>query len=365
MNSFLRKMLLCCIAIMGLNATQAQEDMKLLLGADFDMYFNNREYVDCKFGESQTLFSSRLTPKVGVEWNKYNRLIAAMDLWADHGNNTVVLAKARPQFYYEFDSKKVAAYAGIFPREKMMGDYTDIMVSDSMRFYDNRVQGVMGQYKGDRGFAEISADWCGMYSEASREKFRIMSAGRYYIDNYHRRFYAGYNFSMFHFAGSKLIHDCVNDQLMLDPYVGVRFNAFLDFDVKLHYIQTFQRDRDNDENYRQPKGGMLQLRMAKWGVYIDEQLYLGENLQPYYRSYRSEAFPNGYGGELYGGESFFGTTEHIYNITKVGYDRWFFGNTMRVNCYFAMQYDGTGWGNKQIVSVSVRLLKDIALSKKK
>ena len=103
---------------------------------------------------------------------------------------------------------------------------------------------------------------------------------------------------------------------------------------------------------------------SKWGIYLDEQLYLGQNLQPYYRTYRSEEFPNGYGGELYGGESFYGTTENIYNITKIGYDRWFFSNTVRVNCYFAMQYDGTGWGNKQIISVSVRLLKDVALGKK-
>ena len=198
----------------------------------------------------------------------------------------------------------------------------------------------------------------------SGDEFRIMSAGRFYIDNYHRRFYAGYNFSMYHFAGSKLIRNCVNDQLMLDPYVGTRFNAFLDFDIKLHYIQTFQRDRDNDEKYLRPKGGMLQVRMSKWGIYLDEQLYMGENLQPYYRSYRSEEFPNGYGGELYGGESFYSTTENIYNITKIGYDRTFFSNTVRVNCYFAMQYDGTGWGNKQIISVSVRLLKDVALSKK-
>lgn len=364
MNRFLRNIVVACVALLSFGQLHAQENVKLLVGADYDMLFDNREYYQCQFGESQTLFSSRLTPRLGVEWNKYNSLNFGMDLWSDFGNNTVTFTKARPQIYYQFDSEKVAAYAGIFPREKMMGDYTDIMVSDSLRFYDNRLQGVMGQYKGDRGFAEISADWCGKYSEESREKFRIMSAGRFYIDNYHRRFYAGYNFSMYHFAGSKLIRNCVNDQLMLDPYVGARFNAFLDFDIKLHYIQTFQRDRDNDEKYLRPKGGMLQVRMSKWGIYLDEQLYLGENLQPYYRTYRSEEFPSGYGGELYGGESFYSTTENIYNITKIGYDRTFFSNTLRVNCYFAMQYDGTGWGNKQIVSVSVRLLKDVALSKK-
>lgn len=365
MNRTIRILLMTVAALLAVAGAGAQEDWKLLVGADFDMYFDNREYVDARFGESQTLFSSRITPTVGIGWNDSNRLMFGMDMWSDFGNNTVVFSKIRPQVYYRFDNRRVAAYAGIFSRENMIGDYGEMILSDSMRFYDNRVQGVMGQYRGRRGYAELSVDWCGMFSEASREKFRILSAGRYWFDNYRRRFYGGYAFMMFHFAGSKLIPHCVNDNLMLDPYVGTSFNAYFDFDVKLHYIQTFQRDRDNDEKYRTPKGGMLQARMSKWGVYIDEQLYLGENLQPYYSSFRSEAFPNGYGGELYAGETFFGTDKHIYNSTKIGFDRRFFGDTLRVNCYLAMKYDGTGWGNQQVVSVSVRLLKDISLNRKR
>ena len=204
-----------------------------------------------------------------------------------------------------------------------------------------------------------------MFSEASREKFRILSAGRYWFDNYHRRFYGGYAFMMFHFAGSKLIPHCVNDNLTLNPYVGTTFHAYFDFDIKLHYIQTFQRDRDNEDKYRMPGGGMLQVRMSKWGVFIDEQLYVGAGLQPYYSSFRSEQFPNGYGGELYSGETFFGTTENIYSCTKIGYDRAFFDNTVRVKAYLALRYDGTGLGNQQVVQLSVRLLKDIPLSRKK
>ena len=355
---------LLIFAVTSAISVKAQEDWKILVGADYDMYFDNRELVDCRFGESQTIFSSRLTPKIGVAWDDKNSLIAGVDLWSDFGNNNVMFAKKRPQIYYQFKSREVSAYAGIFPREKMLGEYSEVIMSDSMRFFHNRVQGVMAQYHVERGFVEISADWCGKFSEESREKFRIMSAGKYFFDNYHKRFYGGYNFMMFHFAGSKLIEHCVNDQLTINPYVGARFNAFFDFDVKLNYVQIFQRDRDNDEKYRTPKGGMLQMRMSKWGVFLDELLYVGENLQPYYRSFRSDRFPYGYGGELYAGESFFGTTEHIYSNTKIGYNRWFFKNTVNLNCYFALLYDGTGLGNKQVVSVSLRLLKDIPLSEK-
>ena len=349
----------------NLSRQQLGSDWSLLAGADFDMYFDNREYVDCRFAESQTLFSSRLTPMVGLSWgNGLNRLMFGIDLRSDFGDRTKVFAEVTPQVYYRFANRKVSAYAGIFSRDNMIGDYGEMILSDSMRFYDNRIQGVMGQYRGNRGYVELSVDWCGMFSEASREKFRVLSAGRYWFDN-RQRFYGGYAFSMLHFAGSKLIEHCVTDNLLLAPFLGARFNAWLDFDIRLHYIQSFQHDRDNEATYRKPSGGMLQLRMSKWGIFIDEQLYLGENMQPFYSSYRSELFPNGYGGELYGGESFFGTTKHIYNSLKIGYDRWFFNDTLRVNCFLAMQYDGTGWGNKQMVSVSVRLLKDVPLSRRR
>ena len=104
--------------------------------------------------------------------------------------------------------------------------------------------------------------------------------------------------------------------------------------------------------------------MEKWGVYIDEQLYVGEDLLPYYSTFRSEAFPYGYGGDLYASERFFGTTGNVYNNTKIGYNRSFFDDTLRVNAFVAMQYDGQMWGTKQVVQLSVRLMKDISLKKR-
>ena len=349
----------------SVDGRKSPNDWHLLAGADFDVLFDNREYAGCEFGESQTLFSSRLTPVVGVGWGgDKNRLMFGMDLRSDFGNKTDVFADIRPQVYYRFDNRRAAAYAGIFPRERMLGDYGELFVSDSMSFYENLVQGVMGQYRGDRGYVELSIDWCGMYSEASREKFRIMSAGRLWFDR-PKRFYGGYNFSMLHYAGSEQIAGCVVDHIMIDPYIGAAFKAWFDFDISLHYVQSLQHDRSNERSFRKPKGGMLRFRMSKWGIFIDEQLYMGEDLMPFYSSYRSERFPDGYGGDFYACETFFGTTKHIYNHLKLGYDRRFFDDTLGVKCYIAMQYDGTAWGTKQMVQVSVRLLKDIPLYRKK
>ena len=120
-------------------------------------------------------------------------------------------------------------------------------------------------------------------------------------------------------------------------------------------MQTMQRDRATEEKSRTPKGGMLQLRMAKWGLFLEEQLYVGENLQPYYGPFGSELFPAGYGAELYAGEPFFSTNEKVYSTTKIGYTRSFYNDTLRLNCYFAFQHDGVAMGCKQVVSLAVRL----------
>ena len=352
------------MAIFCVSNLAAQEDIKLLVGADFDTYFDNREYAGSEIGKSGTLFSSRLTPMVGVEWEKNNRLMFGMDMWSHFGDDTKVFVKARPQVYYQFESKRVTAAMGIFSREKLMGDYTELIFSDSVRFYENRVQGLMGQYRNDRGFVELAVDWYGMYSYASREKFRILSAGRYYCDE-DRRFYGGYAIQTGHYAGSETISNCVVDNIIVMPHIGARFNAYFDFDFTLHYVMTAQRDRANEEKMQTPDGVMLKARMEKWGVYIDEQLYVGDNLQPYYSTFRSEEFPFGYGGDLYAGERLFGTDDGIYSSTKIGYCKSLFSNTVNINAYFAMQYDGRVWGNKQIVQLSVRLLKDISLEKKR
>ena len=365
MNRAITYIFAVLMVLVATTTARAQEDMKIVVGADFDTYFDNREYAGSVIGESGTFFSSRLTPKVGVQWNERNSLIFGVHLWSDFGDATIFFAKARPQAYYRFASDKVRAYAGIFSREEMIGDYSEIFISESERFYQNRVQGFMGQYLGNRGSVELSIDWCGMYSVASREKFRILSAGRYWFDNYHRHFYGGYALQMFHYAGSETISNCVVDNLIVNPYMGARFNAYFDFDVRLHYIQTLQRDRANEDKFRTPLGGMLQLRMEKWGVYLDEQLFVGDDLLPYYSSFRSDAFPAGYGADLYSSERFFGTTSNVYNNTKIGYNRSFFGDTLKLNAYIAMQYDGQIWGTKQVVQLSVRLLKDISLTKKR
>ena len=143
----------------------------LIAGADFSTRFDNREYAPNEFGEPQTLFSARLTPRVGVEWMKKNRLIVGVDLLQHFGDDTKFLSKARPILYYQFNTKNVQANAGIFDRKELAGDYSRAFFSDSTAYYHNRLSGFMGRYQPasrPKTYVEMAIDWEGMYSASSR-----------------------------------------------------------------------------------------------------------------------------------------------------------------------------------------------------
>ena len=329
---------------------------KLIVGADFTTRFDNREYANDDFNESQKLFSARLTPRIGVEWMDKNRLIVGVDLLQNFGDDTKFLSKARPSAYYQFNSRNVQANAGIFDRKELLGDYSLAFFGDSTAFYHNRLSGFLGHYKSTERrntYVEMAIDWEGMYSEESREMFRILSAGRYTLDG---GFYFGYAFSMFHFAGSKLDEN-VTDNLIVNPYAGWEFDAFFDFDVRAGLLFAPQRARSVDHDWKKPCGGQIDLRITRWGVKIENNLYLGENLQPLWQYYGPEG--------LYAGERFYSTTEHIYNRTWIGYDRKFFDDTMHVEAGMVFHYDGTGTGTQQMVKLSVDIQKLFDIGRKR
>lgn len=332
---------------------------KILVGADFETRFDNREYAQNEFNVPQTLFSARLTPRIGVEWMEKNQLVFGVEMLQNFGEYNAqgdpFLSDVKPLMFYRFRTPNVQANAGIFTRKELMGDYSEAFFSDSTRFYHNRLAGFLGRYVSSERrntYIEMAIDWEGMYSEDSREMFRILSAGRY---SSQPGFYIGYAFSMLHFAGSKLNKN-VTDNLLLNPYVGWEFRAFFNFDIRGGILAAPQRGRSVDNAWRKPYGGQLDLSISRWGVKIENNLYLGKNLQPLRNYVADPATGLTYGLDgLYAGESFYATTEHIYNRTWVGYDRRFFHDTLHVEAGMVFHYDGTGMGTQQVVQLSVDL----------
>ncbi len=344
------------IAALALLCSGSALAQNLVVGADFTTRFDNREYSSNEFARSQTLFSARLTPRIGVEWAEKNRLIFGVDMLQNFGHNEAFLSKVRPLMYYQFRTEKVVATAGIFDVKEMQGDYPRAMISDSMLFYENRLQGLMGRYTSTRRtgtFVEMALDWCGLkYGETSRERFRIISAGE--MAFWEEKFRFGYAFQMYHFAGSKAEPN-VSDNVMLNPFIGTKFNAYLNFSIKAGALIAPQRLRWLDEGWQMPCGALVDICIEKWGVKIENELYLGDNLMTYY---------DVYGGGLYLGEPFYRTTKGIYNRTMVGYERSFFDGSLHVEAGMLFHYDGVGLGTSQLVKVGVDIEKLLNIGKK-
>ena len=353
----LKKLLSLLFAVlMAGGGLRAQE---LLVGVDFDNRFDNREYAGNEFNVPQTLFSARLTPFVGIEWMEKNRLVVGVEMLRNFGQYNAprdpFMSDVKPLMYYRFKTPNVQADAGIFDRGELMGDYSAAFFSDSTRFYHNCLSGFLGRYVSTERpgtYIELALDWEGMFSVESREMFRLLSAGRYTT---RPGFYVGYALSLFHFAGSELNRN-VTDNLLLNPHLGWKFNAFFDFDIRGGLLAAPQRGRSVDNHWRMPCGGQLDIAISRWGVKLENNLYLGQNLQPL-RGYVSNPETGAtYAAEgLYAGESFYATTKHVYNRTWLGYDRRFFHDTLHVEAGMVFHYDGTGMGTQQVVQLSVNL----------
>lgn len=350
---FSRKLIFAALFTMLFPAAGLQAQ-QFFAGVEFTTRFDNREYTGTDFADaSRTFFSARLTPQAGLRWDACNSLIVAVDLLQDFGDDAKFLTEAKPQVYYQFHSPNVLAAAGIFPREKLMGDYGEAFFDRSYIFYNNRISGVMGNYRSEAGFVELAIDWEGMQSKTIREKFRILSAGRYEGE----RFYGGYALSLLHFAKTSdpAPDEGVVDNILVNPFAGIRFHAWCDFDIRLGYLQSLQRDRIAENGWVTPKGGMLDIRLSRWGLTLGNMLYAGQNLMPFYGTY---------GDALYANCVFFGTEDHIYNRTEISYDRRFFHDTLGVKAGIFFHYDGKGMGTQQLLEVNVRLQKIFAKREK-
>jgi hypothetical protein len=68
---------------------------------------------------------------------------------------------------------------------------------------------------------------------------------------------------MQHFANKSTFQGNVVDNLVLNPYIGAKFSAFFDFDIRLGGVITAQRDRKTDQGWILPAGGEFYFKMSR------------------------------------------------------------------------------------------------------
>ncbi len=371
---------------------KAEEDrVRFAYEVDFETRFDNREYYRSAFSPSMTVFGARLTPAVGLDiyQNKdmSHRLMAGIDVMKDFGaspvskllsggadmpetshkqNNADLFREMT--LYYNLDvyTGKVGLqlFAGIFPRRAVQGEYSDVFFSDSLRFYDNNIEGILLRIRNPRTYWEVGCDWMGQFGQVRKEKFMIFSYGHRNITPY---FKVGYSAYMYHFAGSEKARGVV-DNMLLNPFISVDFGTnlgFQEFSVRIGWLQAMQHDRVFVGHYVFPGGGELDLGIKKWNFGIRNRLFCGTDLMPYYNNV--DAGGDKYGGRLYFGDPFYrmhddGTTgTGVYDRLEVFYEPQV-GPYLKIGVGARFHFHGSRYsGCQQVVSIKFNLARILRL----
>ena len=299
-------LLLCAFAL------HAQDkSLKFAYDVDFEMNFDNREFYRSDFSTSMTIFGARLTPAVGLEAvqkdGTSHRIMLGADVMKEFGSpdgNSKLVKEINLYYRLEkkFNDTQMSIYAGIFPRSNMSGNYSEAFFSDSLKFYDNNLEGILLKFKRPKAQFEVGCDWMGQYSENQRERFMVFTSGEGRIAPILSVGYSGY---MYHFANSWKVKGLV-DNILLNPYARFDFDHLTDFQtlsVSFGYLQAFQNNRKHVGHYVFPGGVHVDFEVRKWNVALKNMAYYGSDLMPYYNSFDEGGTK--YGSNLYFGDPFY------------------------------------------------------------
>ncbi len=194
--------------------------------------------------------------------------------------------------------------AGIFPKS-LGAEYPDLFYSDYLKFYDSNYEGLLLTFRRAKAYYEVGCDWLGMYGAESRERFIIFSHGRSAVSPW---FTIGYYAYMHHYSHSEAVRN-VMDNVLINPYMTFDFTsngawrALDKFYVTLGWQQGAQQDRAGVGHYVFPSGWEGTIGLQKWNVGVQNRLFIGSCMMPYYSS--TDALGNVYGSSLYLGEAFY------------------------------------------------------------
>ena len=350
MRRLLRYITLVIALFTTIGVAEAQQ---LRVGANFTTLFDNKEYSSMGFDESWTLFSSRLTPRIGVAWAERNELMVAVDLVQDIGYQAKFLSDANLQLYYVYRAPRLKVLAGVFPREEMRGLRSPLFFDRTYRYYNNRIGGVLARFeaaKHEGAYVEFVFDYTGMRDFNTRESFMLITSAEDIIGG----FRYGYDIMVGHYAkdDNPATDDGVVDNALLTPHIGYDLHlGKFDLQLQLAYIQSLQRDRHFENRWLAPMGGELYVALSRWGVTLSNRLYVGGNLLPHF---------DRYGTDLYHGKLIYRTTEGLHNTITASYGNSFFKDTVRLEGGITLEYDGIGWGTRQWLQVSIALDYDFS-----
>lgn len=303
-------------------------EKKLKVQADYNTFFqynfDNREfdYSKGQYTNSMTIHAVRFTPSIGLSVKHGNgirhRVLIGIDVLRnmgekpltnisaagkhekDPGLNNWKLLKEITLFYHlnaRLNKWNITAVAGIFPRYHSEANYGREMISDSLYFYDNNMEGLLLKFRSPKSYHEINCDWLSMYGEYRKEGFIISTYSESKIKDY---FKIGFKSRMQHSACSDHVKEVI-DNLLFIPFVGFdlsKFTFFNNLGFEIQWHQGLQNRRwTGKDGLVFPCGVQLVSDIRHWNVGINNTLFWGTNMMPFYN--KADYANNKYGTDLY------------------------------------------------------------------
>jgi len=320
MKRFVASILMALVACLALCQDRNHgRKAEFVWDAGFEYDLDNREFDrgGNTFTNSCTIHAARLSPSVGLQsrdGRKFTHtLLLGVDVMKEFGENPtgddddLLNTKLFREITFSYDLRfrtgrnMFEARAGVFPRNHLGGEYGDEFLSDSLRFYDNNIEGLVLQWHRPASYYEVGVDWQGKYGETRRERFLIFSYGRTRLTPW---LAVGWTAQLYHLASSA---ECKG---VVDNALGEEFARFSlprtrlqKAEATIAHLNGYHRDRLNSKDPLISRGGLLTLTVMNWGFGMENRLYYGTSQMPYYDA--SDAMGEKYASDLYHASPFY------------------------------------------------------------
>ena len=294
-----------------------EKKVRLAYDVYFQFDFDNREFSPTEdlYTRSGTLFTAALTPSVGVEIQPTDevrhQVMLGIAIMKNMGENPVTPADAKLRnwdllreitLYYHIQARLentlITAYAGVFPRRFMQGEYGKSFFSDSLKLVDRNLEGALLRIRRPRAMYEFGCDWMGMFGPGRRERFMLFSTGEAALTDW---LSLGWALNGYHYACTAE-YGHVADNILAQPFVKFdlgTLSGMQELSAKLSLLAGLQRLRQLVMDFSVPYGGELQLGVRQWNVGLDNRTYFGTSLMPFYN--QLDEAGRKYGSDFYWG----------------------------------------------------------------
>jgi len=306
-------------------------------------FFDNSE-GDHTYRITQTYAGTSFTPEVGVSFDDgKHRLMGGINLITRWGANEKALSE-KLVLYYQYQNPTFHFLLGNFQRDKLLGEYSDYLIADTIRYYRPIIQGMAAQYIGEHGHFEAFLDWTSAISRESREQFMAGLSTKFHFGH----MLMGAEGYYYHYAlrhdGPETEH--IHDYLIAHPFVGLSFehpSAPASLEVRAGMLASFDRERALENGSHIHAGFLGEVRASWKRLELKQDIYAGANLQP---------FGNAHFGQYYWGDTF--TQASFYSRTDLRYR---FIQHRFANVYGGIIVSATRYGvhHHQVITLSLDL----------